>query len=76
MTPAEKIIRKFGGAYRLSEALAALGPECYRRPSTIYRWTYPKEKRGTDGRIPTRDVDLIKAAARGVGVYLTTEDFV
>ena len=72
---AARIIAKFGGAYKLSRALTALGPAHARNPSVIFRWTYPKVKGGTNGRIPSGAVDDVKAAARLEGIYLTPEDF-
>lgn len=72
---AARIIAKFGSPYALSRALTALGPERARSPSVIYRWTYPRTKGGTDGRIPSQAVDDVKAAARLEGVLLTPEDF-
>jgi len=71
-TQAQRIIDKFGSAYRLSAALKAIG--YLRNPSTVYRWTYSREKGGTDGMVPTRALTYILRAARFEGVMLTPED--
>jgi len=76
LSPAERVIKKFGNAYRMSEATKLLGnPKLYRSPSVIFRWTYPKEKGGTGGNIPSSAIKAVKAAARIAGVLLLPEDF-
>lgn len=43
--------------------------------SRVYRWTYPKEKGGTNGRIPTKHQQKLLDAARAEGIDLAPEDF-
>lgn len=70
---AARIINKFGGAVRLARILAEIGKP--KSVETIYRWTYPRSRSGTDGYIPaTVWPDLIQAA-RAEGLLLTSEDF-
>lgn len=66
MTQADRIIKKFGGAYSLA---AKLGVSV----STVYRWTYPKP-RGTGGLIPAAVMPQILLAAEIYKIRLTTTD--
>lgn len=80
LTQAERIIAKFGNARRLSQAMdrvAKIGgnPNRYRSPAVVYRWTYPKERGGTGGKIPSSAMDDVMAAARLEGIILTAEDW-
>ncbi len=51
------IIQQFGGVKKLAKAIN-------KDPATIYRWTYPKKRQGTGGRIPSSALNgIIKAAA-------------
>lgn len=72
MNQAERLIRRFGGAQRLVSILKAIGHPM--RPSAIYKWTYPKEKGGTGGIIPTRAWPLLMLAARYEGVVITQDE--
>jgi hypothetical protein len=65
---AVKIIQKFGGARRLA-ALTDMDP------SRIYKWTYPKDKGGTGGVIPSSCVEKVQHAAVVAGVSLSAEDW-
>lgn len=67
LTQAERIIAKFGGPYKLAEQLGV-------RPSTVYRWTYPKSKGGSDGVIPTKSINKLLRLARVHGIFLTGDD--
>ncbi|SFJ68745.1 helix-turn-helix domain-containing protein [Methylobacterium brachiatum] len=67
-TPAEKIIAKFDGARSLAHAIGV-------KPSAVYRWTYPRERGGTGGYVPTAHIPKIKDAADLLGVVLTAEDW-
>lgn len=69
---AERVIRRFGGARNLARALLDIGIK--QSPSSIYKWTYPKERSGTDGIIPTAQMKQICEAARIQGILLTSED--
>lgn len=69
---ATRILAKFGGARRLASALKALGIP--RDPATIYKWTYPREKGGTGGLIPTAAWPDVLKAARMEGILISPED--
>lgn len=71
---AERIIAKFGGARRLAIILKQADESQALNPSSIYRWTYPKEKGGTGGVVPTAALPLLIKAARLEGIFLTPED--
>lgn len=64
---AEKIIEKFGGPAKLANAL-----QC--DAATIYKWTYPKDKGGTDGLIPSSTMPAVLKAADILGIDLSSED--
>lgn len=68
MTIAETIIRKCGGHQQVSQWLGLSLPQ-------IYRWTYPRERGGTDGLIPARRQGELMAKARAAGIDLTPADF-
>lgn len=70
---AERVIARFGNARRLARIMAAAGEP--RHYSQIYRWTYPKERGGCDGVVPSSAWRAIRAAARLDGVLLREEDF-
>lgn len=70
---ADRVIGLFGGARRLARTLTALGHPT--NPSTVFRWTYPKHRQGTDGMIPTRTWPHILKAARYEGIFLTPDVF-
>ena len=65
---AERIIDKFGGVPRMALILSLA-------PTTIYKWTYPKERGGTNGLIPTHNIKGIRQAAPDVGIKLSDSDF-
>jgi hypothetical protein len=71
---AENIIRKFGGAREMARVLKEIFPEDHYNPSSIYRWTYPKEAGGTGGEIPTAALKMVVKAARIAGILLTPQD--
>lgn len=72
VTQADRIIKKFGGAIKLGLALKKIG--CGRSLSSIHKWTYPKEKGGTNGLIPNAVLFDIVQAAKVAGIKLTDED--
>lgn len=72
---AQRVIAKFGGARGLMRALQRLEPRKHRDATSIYRWTYPKSKGGTDGLIPTAAMADVTEAARLDGVLLSAEDW-
>lgn len=57
------IIRQFGGVKQLAKAIN-------KDPATIYRWTYPKSKHGTDGRVPSSAMKSIIDAANELNISL------
>lgn len=68
MTQASRIISKFGNATKLASAIG------YSKQA-VYRWTYPKERFGSNGYVPGPAIPLIKDAAELLGVELTPEDW-
>jgi amino-acid N-acetyltransferase len=71
-TQADRVLAKLGGPYRLSEIFMLVGKA--RSPATIYRWTYPRGKKGgTGGFIPSSAWEDIFAAAEYLRVRLTSE---
>lgn len=71
-TQAERVLRKFGGARRLSDALKAV--DRYRNVATIYRWTYSRSIGGAGGLIPSSGLRDVMLAARHAGIILTADD--
>ncbi len=71
-TQAERIFAKFGNATRLHQYLVAIGRP-YNKAS-IYKWSYPRSKGGTNGWIPTRAWPDILAVARYEGVFISSEE--
>ena len=69
MTAADRVINAFGGASRLSELTDI-------EKSSVYRWTYPKDRGGTDGAIPHANHNKILKAAAHAGIKLTRSDLV
>ena len=51
MTAAEYAISLFGTPYKMRDSFAAHGYTI--DPAAIYRWTYPPERKGLGGRIPS-----------------------
>lgn len=70
---AEAIIDRFGNPRRLAEAMLKAGVA--RDAATIYKWTYPKDKGGTGGYIPSSAHDDVKKAARAEGILLRASDW-
>ena len=64
---AKNIIDKFGGIKALAEAIG-------KDPATIYRWTYPKEKGGTGGIVPSSATLIIQHAADQHNISLIEEN--
>jgi hypothetical protein len=65
---AQIVIEKFGGPARIAELLKV-------DVSRVYRWTYPADRGGTDGLIPTKHQMRLLALAREHGVPLSPDDF-
>lgn len=64
---ARKIVAKFGGERNLASLIG-----CNR--ISVYRWSYARPY-GSDGLIPTAQIDRIKDIARTEGVVLTALDW-
>ena len=65
---AENVIRKCGGAQ-------AVADWCGIDVSNVHRWTYPKDRGGSEGVIPARHQQVILAKARETGVDVGPSDF-
>lgn len=71
-TQSRRVVERFGGVPRLVHALKEAG--CPKNPSTIYRWLYSKDHKGSNGLIPISAwPDIFKAAANE-GIILSSED--
>ncbi len=71
-TQAERVIRKFGGARRLSAVLKEIGRP--RNATSIYRWTYSRTIGGAGGLIPSSGLKDVLLAARHAGIILSPDD--
>lgn len=70
---AERVLARFGGARPLARSLALVRyPLHY---TTIYKWTYPIERGGTGGVIPSKAMTKIKRAAAMEGIVMRPEDY-
>jgi hypothetical protein len=68
LDPAHTVIQSLGGF----EAVAGITGK---HISSIYRWTYPKSRGGTDGFIPPADATLLLKHARDNDLPVTAESF-
>ena len=68
INPASKIIEKCGGHHAVASMLGI-------HPSRVYRWTYPPERGGTGGIVPSKHQARLMIAARQMGVELSPNDF-
>ena len=62
------MIRKCGGAQ-------AVADWCGIDVSNVHRWTYPKDRGGSEGVIPARHQQIILEKARKAGVAVGPSDF-
>ncbi len=67
-TPAEIIISRLGGKKAVSYI-------CRAGLSSVYRWTYPKERGGTGGSIPSRHHIKLLVYSKSKGIPLEAADF-
>lgn len=68
MEPAKSIIEKCGGPAKVAEITG-------RDLSRVYRWMYPADRGGSNGRIPYDEADkLLKYAAKN-GITLEPGEF-
>ena len=65
---AAKIIQRFGGEAKLSKLIGI-------SRISLYRWQY-KRPVGSDGLIPTAQIEKIRSIARLEGILLRDEDWV
>ena len=68
MEPANSIIEKCGG-------FAAVADMVSLSEIQVRKWTYPKEKGGTGGLVPSSRQAQLLEAAQAQGKPLTPEDF-
>lgn len=68
LNPAHRIITKLGGERAVARILGL-------NESGVYRWTYPRHRQGTGGRIPARHIPALMAHAKANGRRLTLQDF-
>lgn len=62
------VIEKCGGHQKVA---AALGVDV----SRVHRWTYPRERGGTGGVVPSRHQQRLLDWAKGQGIELSPGDF-
>jgi hypothetical protein len=67
VSQAQAIIRKFGGVPALAKATEL-------SLNSVYKWTYPKERGGTGGLIPTDKLPVVLDAAKARGIEITVDD--
>lgn len=65
---ASRVIEKCGGH---AVVAALVGVDV----SRVHRWTYPPERGGTGGVIPTKQQAKLLTAARASGIDLKPDDF-
>lgn len=65
---ATNVILKCGGPQAVS-AMAGVDV------SNVHRWTYPKERGGTDGVVPAKHQQTLLKKAREAGIELSPDDF-
>tara|TARA_R110000824_G_scaffold401032_2_gene610433 strand:- start:13168 stop:13395 length:228 start_codon:yes stop_codon:yes gene_type:complete len=68
MNPAQNVIDKFGGVKLLANEIGL-------KRSAVYKWTYPKERAGTGGMIPSDKMIEIIYASKRLGIDLLPSDF-
>ena len=66
---AHYVIQKFGGRASTARLLDV-------DPITVWRWTIPKERGGTDGYIPTKTIVRAMRVAKKLNIDLTLEHLV
>lgn len=69
MSPAESIIKKFGGVRATARALSM-------SPGAVCRWPKPRLEGGCDGEIPTRNHRKIIVAARDLNIDLNPSELI
>lgn len=69
LNPAEFVIHRFGGVRATAKAIG-------RDKAAVSRWRVPKEKRGTDGRIPSLAQAAVLDAAKRFKKDITANDLI
>jgi hypothetical protein len=69
VTPAEYVIRLFGGVSALARDLEV-------QRSTIWRWRVPRDKGGSEGQIPRNKQGRLLEMSRARGLDLKAEDLI
>lgn len=69
LTPAEYVIRVFKGVRATARVLG-------RHPSSVSKWTKPKERKGTGGQIPRSAMWVLLSKARELGLDLEPNDLI
>lgn len=68
LEPAQTIIEYLGGPKDVAEILG-------KHISRVYRWTYPEDRGGTGGLIPSREQQKLMAHSHANDLGLKPEDF-
>ncbi len=67
MSVAETIFERFGGREAVADLLGV-------NIVQTYRWTYPKDRKGTGGKIPSRHWSPLLKAAKARGIKLRLDE--
>lgn len=71
MTGAEYLINKFGrGSTDQWRGINVIANAINRHKTSVWRWTQPKEKGGTDGRVPTSILKEILEEAERLNINI------
>lgn len=68
LEPATSIIARFGGDGAVQEITGA-------SRTRVYRWKLPKERGGTNGRIPRKPAEKLLEHARKEGIPFSAGEF-
>lgn len=74
MNPAQRVIEKCGGG-EMSRGVVVVSEITGVHSSRVHRWTYPKERGGTGGTIPSQHQQTILDGATERGIDLRPSDF-
>lgn len=74
MNQAYRVIEKCGGG-DFGRGVAIVAEIAAVHTSRVHRWTYPKERGGTGGTIPSQHQQAILDGAKARGIELRPEDF-
>lgn len=68
-TPAKIVIDRFGNHARVASILGI-------HKTSVHRWDYPREKGGSDGKIPSKHHRPLLDAAKAEGIKLLARDLI